>query len=746
MAVVVVPRLGRRAAVAVSVGYLAVWLGLDAVAAVFQAHSEVSLWYPPTGLTFALLLILGLRFTPVLLLTDVLHGLLVTGPRVGWVSVEVRSVLSTAVYAGAVWLLRHRARIDPRLPAQRDVTWFLALACLGAPLLVAAVQVVQYDLAGLLRWRDLPSDVFGFWSGSATGIGVLAPALLVGSRRWPLLWPGRPALPSTPVAGTWRGRAELAGQTALLLATVYLAFGPPAQRRLDFTALVYVPLLWVAVRRGLAGTVAAVLLVNVLAVALVGAAAREHPLRLQLGLMTMTLAGLALGAFAGQRRADLEDARHAAVHDPLTGLANRVLLTDRMVAAVHRHQRDPAALPAVLYCDLDGFKGVNDGLGHDAGDELLVAVARRLEQTVRPGDLVSRLGGDELLVLLDGIDPAQVPLVADRAVTALREPYQVADREVVISASIGVAALQPGIDFDRLPAEQTAEVMLRAGDAALQQAKQRGGNQMQLFSPPLAAHARTRLELHADLRRALADRQITVAYQPVFTLPDLQLTGVEALARWHDRARGQVEPTEFIAAAEQTGLIHDLGRHVLDRACGQLAIWRAAGHEPDLRMAVNMSGRQLLDPDLPARVLAVLDRHGLLPTDLELEITESSLTDPGGPGRASVQQLSAAGVRLAIDDFGTGWSSFQSLRELNPHTLKIDRSFTARLQDDPASGAIVQAILAMAGHLGMTVTAEGVETEQQLARLRDFGCPKVQGFLLGRPLPPLEVPSLALGR
>jgi len=344
--------------------YLAVWLGLDAVAAVFESGSEVSLWYPPTGLTVALLLTFGLRFTPVLLLTDVLHGLLVTDPRVGWLSVELRSVVSIAVYAGTVWLLLRVVRIDPRLPTQRDVTWFLGLACLAGPVLVAVVQVAQYDQAGLLRWRDLPVDVFGFWSGSATGVGVLAPALLVAARRWPSLWPGRPPVPLPPVrSGIWRERGELAGQTGLLVVTVYLAFGPPADGRLDLTALVYVPLLWVAVRCGLSRTVAAVLLINVLVVALVGTAAQDHPLRLQLGLMTMTLAGLALGALAAQRRADLEAARHAAVHDPLTGLANRVLLTDRIVAAVHRHQRDPAALPRCCTATSTGSKASTTASG-----------------------------------------------------------------------------------------------------------------------------------------------------------------------------------------------------------------------------------------------------------------------------------------------------------------------------------------------------------------------------------------------
>jgi len=726
-------RPGWRRAVTVCTVYLAGWLGLDAVAAIFQSRDEVSLWYPPTGLTFALLLMFGLRYSPVLLLTDGLHGLFVTDPQVGWVSVEVRSLLSTVVYAGTAGVLLHRVRIDPRLPTQRDMTWLLALACVTAPLLVAAVQVVQYDLAGLLPWGDLPTDVFGFWSGSATGVGVLAPALLIGARRWPQLWPGRAPLDLAPRPGTWRRCAELIAQAVVLVGTVYLAFGPPAAGRLDLTSLVYLPLLWIAVHGGLTRTVGAVLVTNVLAVVLVGTAVRQDPLRLQLGLMTMTLAGLALGAFAAQRRADVDAARHAAVHDPLTGLANRVLLTGRIIAAVHRHDRDPRALPALLYCDLDGFKSVNDGLGHDAGDELLVAVARRLEHTVRPGDLVSRLGGDEIVVLLDGIDHEQVAVVADRAVAALRQPYQAGGREVVISASIGVAVLDTDAASRRMDAGGVAEAMLQAADAALQQAKRHGGDQVELFSPPLREQARDRLALHAALRRAAASRAITLVYQPIYALPSGQLVTVEALARWYDRDRGQVDPEVFVAAAEQTGLIHDLGRRVLDLACGQLAAWRAEG-ATGIRVAVNLSARQLLAGDLPAQVLTILDRHGLSPGDLELEITESSATDPGGPGRASLRTLSKAGVRLAVDDFGTGWSSFQTLRDLTPHTLKIDRSFTARLGNDEASSAIVQAMLAMAGHLGMTVTAEGVETAEQLRLLRQLGCPQGQGFHLGPPM------------
>src|SRR3712207_2416794 len=400
----------------VSVVYLGLWLGLDAIASVFQARQEVSLWYPPTGLSFALLLVFGLRYAPLLLLTDPLHGLVVSGPDVSWVSVWLSGVVSTVVYTTVAWLLLRRLRIDPRLPGQRDVFWLLGLAAVVGPFVVAVVQVLHYTVAGLLTWGELFRGVLGFWSGRATGVGVLTPALLVASRRVPALWRDRPALPAPPGVGRrherpswsirvrprWLGRLaarvlderlELVGQAILLLATLYLAYGEPAVGGLDLGYPVYAPLIWIAVRCGLPRVAFAVLVANTAAVALVARDVVDSPLSLQLGLVTLTLAGLTLGALVTGRQASIAAAEHAAVHDSLTGLANRVLLMDRLEAAAHRAERSPGTRFAVLYSDLDGFKGVNDQLGHDAGDELLVAVARRLEKGVRPGDLGSRLGG-----------------------------------------------------------------------------------------------------------------------------------------------------------------------------------------------------------------------------------------------------------------------------------------------------------------------------------------------------------------
>jgi diguanylate cyclase (GGDEF)-like protein len=755
-----------RGPLIVSVVYLALWLGLDAIASVFQARQEVSLWYPPTGLSFALLLVFGLRYAPLLLLTDPLHGLVVSSPHVSWVSVWLSGVLSTAVYTVVAWLLLRRLRIDPRLPGQRDVAWFLGLAAVAGPLVVAVAQVLHYTVTGLLTWGEFFRGVLGFWSGRATGVGVLAPALLVASRRVPALWRDRSPLPRPVRLGRehghaswvdalrprWLGRLvaslldqrlEPVAQAVLLLATVYLAYGEPSVGGLDLAYLVYVPLIWIAVRGGLPRAAFAVLVANAVAVALVGRDVVESPLRLQLGLVTLTLAGLTLGALVTGRQASIAAAEHAAVHDPLTGLANRVLLMDRVEAAAHRAERSPGARFAVLYCDLDGFKGVNDQLGHDAGDELLVAVARRLEGAVRPADLVSRLGGDEMAVLLDGVTGVEEAAgVAERLLAALAEPYDVDGREVVVTVSVGVAVADgEGLAGPRLREEGVGpsgaddgghgEELLRAADMALQRAKANGGHRYELFNEPLRRQTRDRLGLRAALRRAVEAGAVTVAYQPIVRVADGRLTTVEVLARWHDAERGDVPRVEFITAAEETGLIHDLGMQVLEQACTQATRWRGTFGGAAPRVAVNVSTRQLLPADFAPRVLAMLDRVGLPPDALELEMTESCAMEPGA--RVALQRFTAAGVTLAVDDFGTGYSSFAALRERTPQAFKLDRSFVARLPDDRPTDAIVSAVLALAGHLGATVTAEGVETREQLQRLRELGCPQVQGFLLGHP-------------
>ncbi len=740
-------RPGGRWAVVVCGVYLGVWLGLAAVASLFQAGRQVSLWYPPSGLSMALLLLFGLRYTPVLLLTDVLAKLAGITPDARWVDVVSRAGWTTLVYAGCAVVLLRRVRIEPRLLTQRDVSWFLTLGCVAAPLVAAVGQVVAYDLSGLLRWSEVATDTAAFWSGSATGIGMLTPTLLVASRRLPGLVPGQPRLPAqTPVGRP--GRWESTGQAVLLLAAVAFTYGGRAERSLDFTYLVYVPLLWIAVRAGFARTVLAVFVTNVAAVTLVGRAAGTHPLRLQLGLVTLTLAGLLLGAVVSQRTADTAAAARAARRDPLTGLSTRAVLVDRLTAAAGQQDRRPGVLTAVLTCDLDGFTSINAGIGHAAGDRVLAAVADRVRDTLRPGDLAARVGGDEIAVVLDpvaGVEAAET--AADRLVTNLARPYLDEGREINLTASVGIAVLDPRSGAHPTstagPRQRStagdpaaladAERLLQGADAAVEAAKARGGDRWELFTEALRDKAHERLRRRATLRRAVAAHAVEVVYQPIVSLPNQHTATVEALARWTD-AGVAVPPVEFIAVAEETGLIHALGLHILDRACADLARWRATT-APGLRVAVNVSPRQLLDEHFPDDVVSVLRRHGLPPEAVELEITESSAMDAAGPTRTVLHRLTAAGIGLVVDDFGTGYSSFAVLHDIAFSGLKIDQSFTTRLPGDTETAAVVGAIVAMAAHLNLRVTAEGVETPEQLAMLTALGCDHIQGYLLGRPQP-----------
>lgn len=448
-------------------------------------------------------------------------------------------------------------------------------------------------------------------------------------------------------------------------------------------------------------------------------------------------------ATAWEQAAHREQLGHQALHDPLTGLPNRALLLNRLEQALGRRRpsgRTGGPGVAVALIDLDRFKSVNDSLGHAAGDVVLQAVAQRLAAAVRPEDTLARFGGDEFALLCEHMSDEQTaPALARRMLEASMEPLAVEGAILTVTASAGVALIS-----GRQGRATTVEAVLREADTALYRAKDLGGGQVELFNERMQIQARARLRLEAELRRAIDRRELTLHYQPVRSTTDQQVLGVEALVRWRHPERGLLAPREFLPVAEQTGLIVPLGQWVLRAACEQAANWQRELPRPPgktLRIAVNVSPRQLEDPELPRHVAEAIHASNLTAGTLALELTETALLDGGDTGQAALTQLGAAGAKLILDDFGTGYSSLTHLARFPIEALKIDRSFVAGLDHDPRDTAIVSAVVALGAELDVNVIAEGVETTRQLEVLRKMGCQAVQGFLLDHPQPQ---PSWAL--
>jgi diguanylate cyclase (GGDEF)-like protein len=415
---------------------------------------------------------------------------------------------------------------------------------------------------------------------------------------------------------------------------------------------------------------------------------------------------------------------HEAVHDPMTGLPNRVFFLERLAQVISSTNRR-AIRAAVLFVDIDRFKTINDVAGHAAGDQLIVGVAQRLRETLRPSDTVARLGGDEFVILCENLFDAQTEAIgiAERISQVLAKPFVVANSELFTSVSIGVAFVKAGDD--------PYEVVEKA-DSAMYMAKQNGRARHELYHPDFNARTTRRAELINGLHRAIENEELTLHYQPVKTLASGAVVAMEALCRWQHPSLGTIAPTEFIPLAEETGLIVDIGRWVLVEACDQCRRWQEEGFA-GVGVSVNVSGRQLAEPTFAHWVADALRAIGLSPTALTMEVTESVLVTEGSTGHGVLDELQKIGIRLAIDDFGVGYSSLSYLAKLPIHTLKVDRSFIAGLGSPGQDASIVVAMVELAHKLGLAVVAEGVETEAELAVLRGANCDEAQGYLLGRP-------------
>ncbi len=729
--------------------YLVVWAALDKVSIAFETTPEVQIWYPPSALDFVLLLVFGLRYTPALWLNTLVHEYFVTHRHLNFVTLGIFDLVTTLSYAGASALLLYNLRINPRLRSVRDAIWFIIVAALAAPLVVAWLQVMNFAWSGIIPWSKWLIYMLHYWAGDATGIAMLAPVLLILLRQLPWVWLHSPHEPPATRANLrWPKASEvplLLAESVALGVGIWAGYGVPRAAHLDYTYFVLLPLVWIALRHGFERAAATVLFINV-GVALLASAklGQSNILALQFGLMATSHSGLFLGAVTtGRRQAEkalrdyAEEMRYNALHDVLTGLPNRALFMDRLGRAVEHGKRYQDYLFAVLFLDLDRFKVINDSLGHILGDQLLIATARRLESCLRPTDTIARIGGDEFTILLEDIsDISDTIRVAERIHMELKLPFDLGGQEVFTATSIGIALSATGYS-------QPSD-LVRDADIAMYQAKVRGAR-YEIFNTSMHERTVARLQMETDLRRAIERMEFLIYYQPLVSLVTGKITGFEALVRWQHPQRGLLCPAKFVLLAEETGLLSLIDQWVMREACRQTHQWsEQMPKDLPLSISVNLANKQFTQPNLIEQISQILLETNLDASRLKLEITENVLMENRESATATLLQLKALGIRLVIDDFGTGYSSLGRLHSFPIDELKIDRSFVSQIGTDEGNLEITETIVTLAQKLSVDVTAEGIETASQLARLRELKCRYGQGYFLSRPLDSVAAEALIM--
>ncbi len=715
--------------------YTLAGVALEEVASVFETAEKVTPWDPSSSLHFVLLLRFGLRYTPALMLIPLTDNLLFNPSEVSLPYLLVICLCITVGYGIASALLLNQLHIDPHLRRFHDVLWFAVIAAFLAPLAVSACVVTLLAADGLYSWSTWGSRFLQDWAGEATGIVMLAPPLLLLLDKAPwfksrltsnrLLPPINLRLPKCEEALDW------GVEVVALLAISWAAYSIPADASLDYTYFIFLPIIWIAIRHGFERTVLAVLIINISAAFFVYAKFdNNNPLALQFGLMTVSHTGLLLGAFVTERQQSQQQLFYNAYHDSLTGLYNRAWLMDKLKQAIARANQENY-LFAILFLDLDRFKVVNDSLGHALGDQMLLKIGDRLKICLRHKDTVARFGGDEFTILLDDIQGVrEATRVAERIIQELAKSINLDEHEIYTTASIGIAVSSR--DY------QQPEDILRDADIAMYRAKAQSKNRYAVFDKAMHDEVVQASQLETDLRRAVEsldtqEPQFQLYYQPIVLLSSGRISAFEALIRWQHPTRGLLAPGQFISTAEETGLIVPMGKWVLREACRQLRAWQVTFNS-SLAIAVNVSVKQFLQPDLVEQIAQILAETPLNAASLKLEITESLVIENAEAALAMLTQIKALGVQLAIDDFGLGYSSLSRLHSFRVNTLKIDRSFVSQIGSEGENSEIVSAIILLAHNLGINVTAEGVETAAQLTGLRKLNCEEGQGYLFARPL------------
>jgi diguanylate cyclase (GGDEF)-like protein len=716
-------------------GFAAIFLGLYMATAwaglAVAGDDGVSPWWLPSALCFWLIVRRGGRWFPLALAAKMVFALTLWQLPLELSTLYAQLVNQLAYLVPALWA----RRVLGRTPSVHDPVTLTRLLVAGA----AGAGIAATSGSFLLVLQDVV-DASAFtetallwWSGDAVGVVCLLPVLAAVTQR---LEAETLTLPRGAVAFV----IAFSGVVAIPLTAAAVSEHPS---RLVF--LFFLPVAWIALRHGLvAGSVAA--LCSNTAATFVFASTGLQAVGLgwvQLLFVTMTLMAAFIGAVADhsaaardelesrveQRTADLEQAndalRHAAFHDPLTGLANRALFTDRVEHGLALHARELRPL-AVVFCDLDDFKMVNDSFGHAVGDTVLAEVARRLQSCVRGGDTLARLGGDEFAILVEG-DVDGVHALARRIIAAVSPPVVAGRSSAPTAVSVGIAVVDGSA-----PTPDAPQLLARA-DLAMYAAKSAGRNRCVEWDAEIHALDADAALLRSDLANAVTSGEIGVAYQPICSLSSGEVVQVEALARWERRGHGSVPPATFIPVAVDTGLLAPLSDTVLETALRDLPAL-AAQHDNDrLEVAVNLAPEQLIDRTLVERIVRLLAASGIEPSRLTLEITEERLVlDPEGIALSNLHALRAAGIALALDDFGTGYSGLSALHALPLTSVKIDRVFVAD-PDPERRRQFLRAIITLTRCLGLVAVAEGIETEEDLDVVHALGCDHAQGYLLGRP-------------